>query len=44
MADQITIQKKELPELKKFLEKKNKKIKEIVDLGKEAIRVIVEDT
>ena len=43
MADQITIQKKELPELKKWIVKKNKKIIEIIDLGKEAIRVIVED-
>ena len=42
-ANQITIQKKELPELKKWLEKKNKKILKIIELEKDSIRVIVEN-
>ena len=40
-SEQITIQKKELPGLRKWLEKKNKKVSEIIELGKESIRVIV---
>jgi len=38
--EQITIEKKELQELKKWLEKKNKKIIKIIDLGKKNIRII----
>lgn len=41
--DQITIQKKELPSLKKWLEKKNKKIIKIVELENDSIRIIVEN-
>lgn len=40
-SEQITIQKKELPNLKKFLKKKNKSILEIVELGGKSIKVIV---
>lgn len=40
-AEQITITKKELPELKKWLEKKNKKILEIIKLGNKSIKIII---
>jgi hypothetical protein len=43
-SEQITIQKKELSELKKWLEKKNKKVLRIIELEKDSIRVIVENT
>tara|TARA_Y100000310_G_C20337220_1_gene648084 strand:- start:349 stop:486 length:138 start_codon:yes stop_codon:yes gene_type:complete len=39
--EQITIQKKELPELKKWLEKKNKEILEIVGLENKTLKVII---
>lgn len=42
-SDQISIQKKELPKLKKWLEKKDKKIVEIIEIGDQGIRVIVID-
>jgi len=40
-SDQITIQRKELPEFKKWLLKKEKDILEIIELGNNSIRVIV---
>lgn len=39
----ITIQKRELPELKKWIKKKNKNILKIIDLGKGGIKVMVQD-
>lgn len=42
-TDQITIQKKELSEFKKWLEKKNKKIIKIIELEKDSIKVMIED-
>ena len=42
-SEQITIEKKELPELKKFLKKKHKKISKITRLKKKGIRVMIED-
>lgn len=42
-AEQITIQKKELPELKKWLEKKNKKILKTIKLREGSIRVMVKN-
>lgn len=42
-SEQITIEEKELPELKNFLIKKNKKILKIVQLKGKSIKVIVED-
>lgn len=42
-TEQITIQKKELLHLKKWLEKKNKKILKIVELENDGIRVIIEN-
>ena len=40
-SEQITIQKKELSELKNWLKSKNKKILKIIELGKGCIKVIV---
>jgi hypothetical protein len=40
-SEQITIQKKELPKLKKWLEKKNKKILKIIELENNGLRVMV---
>jgi hypothetical protein len=40
-SEQITIQKKELPELKKWLKSRNKNILEIIELEKESIKVII---
>ena len=42
-SEQITIEEKELPELKKFLKKKNKKISKIIKLRKKGIKVMVEN-
>ncbi len=42
-AEQITIEKKELPELKEFLKKKNKKILKIIELEEGGIRVMVKN-
>ena len=43
MVDQITITKKELPELKIWLERKNKVLLEINEIGKNSIRVFVKN-
>ena len=43
MAEQITIEEKELPELKKFLKKKNKKILKIIKLREKGLRVMMKD-
>lgn len=43
-TEQITIPKKELSNLKKWLEKKNKKIIKIIELEKDSIRVIVKNS
>ncbi|MFH1787462.1 MAG: hypothetical protein ABH811_01590 [archaeon] len=41
--EQISIEEKELPELKKFLKSKNKKISKIIKLNKNSLRVFVGD-
>jgi len=42
-TESVTIQKRELLEFKEWAKKKNKKIVEIVELGKESIKVMIED-
>ena len=42
-SEQITIEGKELPEIKKFLKKKNKKILKIIKLKEKGLRVIIQD-